>query len=354
MLGVPNTSPTITWRTPDGPIPVAIVVGPDGRDGVKETMYTDNGMEVAISFLVQWPQRLQFLYSLRGSCGYRNGQYWRYVPTSLPGDLGEDQPNADQEGIASYGWSRYTCYSVGECIPKKMVVNNPRDRPGFTPGWTNYEFAVVPTRWRVQTYDVAEAPYSPTEPGRDPSGFPYTTTRWRISGELFSPYTNCYQFENETTPVNEANIGIQRIKTELAITRHFMPFVDTVALDKIFGTVNRDPIQIGGDVNPSHSMLHLGYETQEYVNPSNGRIVYDITHRIMVNGGVLDGDGVIQESWNYFMNRSGKWDRLIQRDGGGTVYRSSQFRCVIWPEYIDCETGGPIGDGGDGGVDDGE
>jgi hypothetical protein len=339
MLGVKNTSPVISWPTPDGPVAVAIYLGDDGRDAVKETMFTDNGMEVAINFLVDWNNRLQFMYALRGSCGYRNGEYWRSVPSGLPGDIGELQPNSDREGSQFYDWSRYTCYSIGECIPKQVSVNNADDQPGLTAGWPRYNFAIVPTQWRVQTYEVCENPYSPSEPGRDPSGFPYTTTRWRISGELFSPYTNCYQFEHETTPVNEANIGIQRIKTELSITRHFMPFVDTVALDKIYGTINRDPIAIGSDVNPTESMLHLGYETEPYINPSNGKIVHDITHRIIVNGPVLDKDAVSQESWNYFMNRSGNWDKLIQRDGGRPVYKSSNFRCVIWPEYISCETG---------------
>lgn len=335
--------PILLYQPPgEAPIVATIYIGEDGRGGIKESMYTDRGMEVAIDFLVYWKDRIKVLYLLRGSCGYDGQNYWRRLPLRLPPRIGMDEiapldtPDA-LENNGAYDWTKYVCTSIGECRPVEPATEIGQDNGGRDPaGWPYYDKVIIPTKWSVPLYAVLEDPYPPSTIGLDPSGFPYTTTRWRTAGEIFSPYTNAYRFKNEATPANEANVGILRAKTELSITRHFMPFVDTLSLDGLIGKINMDPITISTDTNPPESILYLGYDAEPYINPSNGKIVYDVTHRMMVNGPVPDKDGVPQESWNYFMNRSGFWDVLVQRDGGGNVYTDDEFKCKIWPEYVDC------------------
>jgi hypothetical protein len=338
-MAAPDSSPSIDFSNGTSELSVSIVPGEDGRGGIRETMWGDRGMEVAIDFRVPWKKRLQFLYLLRGSCGYDGANYWRYPPIQLP--IIESDSIADlntKEEFSSYPWNRYYCSSVGECRPIGMRTSNKDGDPTGEPGWPYYDEVIVPTKWSVPLYRIGDDQIDPATPGSDPSGFPYTTTRWRVAGQIFSPYTNAYRFAGEATPANEANIGILRAKTELSITRHFMPIVDTVALDALIGKVNLDEIQIGSDVNPPQSMIYLGYEAEPYVNPSNGRLVYDVTHRLLVNGVVFDKDGDPQESWNYFMNRQGYWDKLVLKDNPGIgVYRMDQFRCKLWPEYVSCE-----------------
>lgn len=335
-----KSSPNIDFELDGGEhLYASIFVGEGGTGGVKETMWSDKGMEVSIDFLVSWKERLEFLYLLRGSCGYDGANYWRRLPIALPQIDSDSIARLNtKEDAQIYQWNRYFCSSIGECRPIRTFVTQDDMEPTGQPGWPYYNTVVIPTKWTVPLYRIGEDQIDPGTPGSDPSGFPYTTTRWRISGEIFSPYTNAYKFLDDETPANEANIGIQRVKTELLITRHFMPIVDTVSLDALYGKINSDPITIGTDVNPPESMMYLGYEPEPYINPSNGKIVYDITHRIVVNGEVRDKDGDVEESWNYFMNRKGYWDKLVLKDDAGIgVYREDEFACKIWPEYLKCK-----------------
>jgi hypothetical protein len=334
-------SPFYKFELPNGDtLYTKIHVGADSRaGGVRESPWTDRGMEVAIDFQVSWVDRIKLLYALRGSCGFNNGEYWRSLPKSLP-RLADDTIGDidDREDQNQYPWDRYFCSSIGPCRQIKTRVTDEDGDPTDVVGWPYYEEVVMPTVWTVPLYVVSDKAYDPKTVGKDPSGYPYTITRTHTSGEIFSPYTNAFKFTNEATPANEANIGILRAKTELSITRVFMPVLDTLTLDAMIGKINTDHIQFGSDVNPPESMLYLGYEYEPYVNPANGKIVYDVTHRLMVNGPVLDKDGNPQESWNYFMNRSGYWDKLVLKDDADRgVYDSTEFACKIWPEYVECK-----------------
>lgn len=331
-----ESSPPLEFAPEPGVMTASILFGEDARSAIKETMWTDRGMEVAIDFRVRWKDRIKFLYLLRGSCGYNGSDYWRSLPISLPNiDFDSTADLNTQEDEQTYQWVRYYCSSVGQCKPLKPRVTGDDQDPTGVDGWPFYEDVIVPTTWAVPLYYIGEAPVDPGYPGRDPSGMPYTTTRWRNTGEIFSPYTNAYRFSSEETPANEANIGILRLKKEFSITRHFMPFVDTRTLDPLYGKINLDPITIGTETYPAESMMYLGYEPEPYINPANGKVVYDITHKIIANGEVYDKNGDVQRSWNYYMNRQGYWDKLVLKDDAGVgVYRMEEFAPYIWPEYL--------------------
>lgn len=334
-------SPPITiLKTGDVDLTVAIYLGEDGRGGVKETMWTDRGMEVAIDFIVPWEKRIPFLYSLRGSCGYDGQNYWRKLPFALP-EIDADQLgpiSENKEPDAAYPWPRYYCSSIGELRTIQSRTDQ-GDEDGLTgvPGWPYAKEVIVPTRWTVPLYTVADDPYDPQTPGKDPSGFPYTVTKFHTSGQMFSPYTATYKFEHETTAANEANVGILRLRKEIIITRYFMPVLNDVDLDDLQSKINADPITIGKTTYPPESIMYMGYEPEPYINPANGRIVWDVAHRLLANGPVLDPDGNPVQSWNYFMNRSGAWDKLVGNKTGKPVYETANFGCKIWPEYVECD-----------------
>lgn len=316
---------------------VQIYYGERGERGIRETMYGDRGMEVSIDFLINWPDRIKFLYLLRGSCGYNGSEYWRQIPVRLPRIAADTLAGVNDYEDGPYEWDRYVCSSIGECTPIKVRTTSTELEVTGARGWPYYDKVIVPTKWTVPLYRVSGDRYDPATPGYDPSGYPYTTTQWRTTGSVFSPYTNAFRFTQEETPANEANVGIFRAKTELSITRHFMPFIDTAALDALIGKVNLDEITIGSDTNPPESMLYLGYESEGYINPANGKLVYDVSHKLMVVGPVEDKDGDKKESWNYFMNRKGYWDKLTLKDNPAKgVYGTEEFKCKIWPEYESC------------------
>lgn len=314
-------------------IPVAFYIG-DGTDPapIREAWIEGQGLVVQIDFLVRWSDRIRFLQILSGSSSYSAPSYSRTLPANLPQIIGDKSPGLPGQ-VDDYQWYRFICTSTGEFTPKKWRTDVDGSVTG-TPGWGYYEMVVIPTTWSVPTYIVDSAEFTPDFPGADVSGFPFTTTRMRSSGETYAPYATGYKFHSTGNQIDDAKVGLIRPKTEIAITRHQMPYVDMELYESLIGVVNNAPFKLGNKEFDEESILYMNYEIEQRPDVTTGGLTYDVTHHMVANGPVEDTEGNPNSSWNYFVNRSGKWDLVVSTDGGKPPYSTDNFRLAIWPEYV--------------------
>lgn len=331
-------NPSLGFRIND--VPCAIWVGEDGDQGGIRESWGDRGLELNIEFVVPYDQRIKFLQGLRGGASWDGEHLERQHPWSIPVNPNEFNPSlSGMEGVP-YGWIRYICVGTGESRPATWRTDDDGSKTGL-PGWGYYDSVIIPARFAVPSYVVGDEKLLPYLYGQELTGYPYTTTKIKASGEVFTCYTNTYKFDSTNDPVNEANVGFIRPRLEVSITRHYMPFVDTLGYDKLIGHVNRDPIVIGTQSYYTESLLYVGYEIESYGDASTGLLYCDITHQLLANGQVIDVEGNSQTSWNYFLNRKGVWDKLVlvtppatPPDGfQPTPYQQADFIKYIWPDY---------------------
>lgn len=315
-----------------GGVQTAFYLGDDEEAApIREAWAEDQGLILSIDFLVRWSDRLKFLQALSGSSSYSAPSYTRKTPVRLPQILGDSSPGLPGQPDA-YQWYRFTCTGTGELVPKKWRTDVDGSVTGLA-GWGYYEMVVVPTIWTVPSYIIDQSEFTPDFPGADISGFPYTTTRTKASGESYAPYATGYKFNSTGLQIDDAKVGLIRPKTEITITRHFMPYVDIETYESLIGAVNNAPIKFGNKEFDEDSILYLNYEIEPRPDVSTGGLTYDITHHLIANGPVEDASGNPNSSWNYFVDRKGTWDLVVSSEGGKPPYPSENFRLAIWPEY---------------------
>lgn len=329
---MPNPFPSPAFQI--GGVTAAIYTGENGDEGGIVEHWSDKGLEVTIDFIVAWEDRIRFLQGLRGAStwdGNSPGHVTRLYPFALPFNNNDFFPPLDNLENAPYGWGRYLCYGTSPFRPIKYRTDKQGDTTGMT-GWGYYDDVIIQAHFSSPSYFVFDQKI-PYTVGFDLSGYPYTTTITKTTGEVFAPYTNSFRFETVQTPVNEANVGIIRPKTELMITRHYMPMVDTSTYEKLIGKVNENPITIGTIEYSPEAILYLNYEVEPYGDVSTGMTYYDIKHQMIANGNVLDDAGHEISSWNYFLAPNGHWDKLVAVNGGQTPYQKADFIPALWPDY---------------------
>jgi hypothetical protein len=320
-------SPGITF----GDVNCAVYFGEDGQDGGIRETWTEHGLEVEISFIVGWGDRLKFYQALRGAAVWNGTGVVRRLPYHLPDLISDFSPDLEQLTGTAYRWHRYFCVGFGETRPLKAMTDQTANSLTGLPGWPIYAVVIVPTRWAVPTYYVSDAKVD-VQAGGDISGRPYTTTTIRVSGDVYSPNTGTYKFALSNEPTNEASVGIIQAKQEFSIVRHYMPVLDVESYNRLIGKVNESPIEFTNTTYEQDSWLYLGYEYESYGDISTGALVYDIKHQIVVKSAIEDAGGEVSSSWNYFLNRGGNWDKLVTTDSESPVYKLADFESVIWPE----------------------
>jgi hypothetical protein len=314
-------------------IDCAIYLGEDGQSGGIRESWTDRGLEVNIDFICAWKDRLRLIQGLRGGAtwdGTPGGKVTRQHPVSLPLVSTDECPEIPIWSGLGYFWNRFICVGTGEFEPVRWQTDKDGSVTGIQ-GWGFYDSVIIPTRWASQTYFTGNSIVNPYVMGYDLSGYPYTTTTTKTSGEVFSPNTSTFKFLNSGIPVNEASIGLIRAKTEIIITRHYLPGIDVASYDSLVGKINSDILTLG---NKPESLLYMTYDVEPYGDASTGTTFCDIKHHIVANGLVRDDNGKNQDSWNYYMNRKGNWDKLVDsKTGKISPYYTAAFKPVIWPDY---------------------
>lgn len=332
---MPNPAPSPSFTIND--VPCAIYLGENGNEqGIRE-VWTDKGLEFTVNFILPWNQRIKFIQGLRGAAtwdGAPGGAVLRTLPWRPPINPNEVCPPLGNLKDVTYRWDRYCCVGTGEWSYIKPRVDPDGSITGLA-GWLYYDYVIIPARFAVPPYFFDNILNNYYARGYDLSCMPYTSTKTRVSGEVFSPYTAAYEFQSTHTPINDTSVSLIRSKTEIEIVRYYMPAVDTQKLDSLVGWLNDDDIIIGNLAFPKESIMYLSYEVTEYYGDvSTGLLFCNIAHRMVGNGYVFDSTDQLNDSWNYFINQKGVWDKVVAVQGAKPPYNTTPFRPVIFPDYL--------------------
>ncbi len=321
-----RTSPSLNING----VNAAIFLGEHADQGGIIEQWTERGLEVTIEFIVAWRDRIRFIQALRGTSAVNEeGKIVRTDPWTLPVNPNDPLPPYSIYEDNPYYWELYQCVGTDQFRPLKVQVDQDGSVTG-TQGWVYYTSVIIPAHFAVPPYQVGEF-IGEYRIGLDLSGYPYTSTKGKASGEVFQCWNNSYKFKTSGQPGGE--VGFIRPKQEFTITRYLMPFLDTEKYDDLIGCVNEEQITIGTTIYDIESMLYMGYEPEWIGDPSTGLLFCNIHHSIMANGKTFTVDGDFNSSWNWALTKGGKWDQLVlSSDGTTNPYKKKAFKPVIWPE----------------------
>jgi hypothetical protein len=200
------------------------------------------------------------------------------------------------------------CLSLGRIVgsgrPRTLQV--PRgETPNIIPaGWVEYDHAIIPANFGVLPYGTGE----PGNPVTDPSGQPWTTTRFRFSGEVLTPPNNTFVYVGGAlagVPVSNSLVGITRPKLEISLTRHKVDAAfDMLALSNLIGRVNTATFTIGNYGFPEGYVLFGGFSANEQ-RDSLGNITYEFEYGLLCN---------FDASWNSVMAKDAEFHLLNTKE----------------------------------------
>ncbi len=308
-------------------VPVAIYVGNDGEQGGIIEQWSDRGLEVIVYFHCRWEDRMELVRGLRGTVAEVGGDVIRDIlPFTLPQN--PLQPMTK--------WNRWICTGTDNFMPKKFRTDQDGAFTGLA-GWGYYDSVVVPAHFMVTTYFT-----NPDESFLqvDPSGFPFTTTKIRTSGEVFSPPSQVYKFSKPDANgnfirVEDIGVGVTRVRAELDITRHYMPNVPLTNIQTAIGKLNDTAMRFAGFSYSRGAILCSGVQQSDpYGDAASGLIVQDYEYTLIANGQSNDPNAPqIPLDWNQYMRPdNGEWDTLIDQNGN-MPFRYDDLSHLIWPEY---------------------
>jgi hypothetical protein len=253
-----------------------------GQPGITER-WTEFGPETSVRFKCAWGERALLASALLGGVTINDdGTLDRVPPFNLP-----------------FAEQLY-CVNIGDVEPLQPYLD--------PSGWVAYVEAILPANFAALTWQAGANDPS----GRvDPSGLPYTTTKFRVSSEVFQPPSGAYYigpFGSTARPAPEALVGIVRPKVEIAMTRHWMPKVPLNDAMELIGGVNQEEITLGDRTFPRGCLLFAGMSSDPRNDPK-GFPVQDLEFSFIGNHSV---------EWNQFMSTDGSWQFLnTARDGSG-------------------------------------
>jgi hypothetical protein len=321
-----SDSPSPVFQIND--VDVAIYLGEGAEAGGIIEQWSDRGLEVLVYFHCRWSDRIELIRGLRGTVALVGNTVIRDIlPFHLPQDPLQPQTK----------WNRWICTGTDNFIPKKFRTDQDGEFTGLA-GWGYYDSVVVPAHFMVTTYFTDLG--SQFEDGQvDPSGFPFTTTKIRVSGEIFSPPSQVYKFKTADANgnfirVEDIGVGITRVRAELDVMRHYMPVVPLANLQVAMGKLNESPMKFADFNYPKGSILCSGVQQSDpYGDAASGLIVQDYEYTLIANGESNNPDDPPLD-WNLYMRPdNGLWDQLLDPNGR-TPFRYADLSHLIWPEYV--------------------
>jgi hypothetical protein len=256
----------------------------DDRPGIVRR-FTEYGPEITVFYKCAWGD-LQNLAA--GLLGYitvdSGGNVTRIPPYNLPFQ------------------QQLYCTSIGEEEP-------------FTPnldesGYMYYSQSIISATFSALTWQVS----SDDPSGRfDPSGLPYTTTKFRVSGETYQPAVGTYYYGPFTGSTGKllgqgGQVGFIRANVEIAMSRHWIPDIPLADAMSLYGCVNEDAITLANFTFPSGYLLFTGFNSEPRNDP-NGYPVQDLEYTFM---------GRSENEWNEVLTTDGTYQYMnTEKDGSG-------------------------------------
>lgn len=246
--------------------------------GVKEGGSVDSP-RASVKFKVAWVDRINFVNFV---CG---------TTTGGPGGVIRTKPAAYPPSPNMYATREFEIEPLG----KLMTVN----------GWVSYPFAVVTINFAVPDYGLDNGT-------GDPSGVPWTTTTFDVSGEFLTLPDSAYTFPGGT-PVG-APVG--RVIPQVGITfkRHWLPYLPVLEMLSLIGKVNNAAFSVGNFNCPTETLMFLGGPNTRQADTSTDpsqEVEYKFLYRPI--------------NWNQFMKPDGTGFAYLTDAGGNKVYQLGDF-----------------------------
>lgn len=259
-------------------VPCAIDLTGGEEAAVVESVPAGQGFQSKVMFHCYWGQRFDLIKALCGTATGTAGGITRTVPFQYP-----DNPNA-------------YCLSIESIAGTKF-----RKRDD---GFASYEFAHLAALFARPSWsfdaDVVD----------DPSGLPWTTTRIKLSGEIFSPPGGTYYWKYNMQPVPESAVGLVRSRQEISQTRHWLPYPPIDEVMAYIGTANSVEVTLGNHVYTVGTMLFVGANITEGLDCIGNRI-YEAEYSYLANDEV---------DWNSILARDGNYHLVNSKPDGSGVF----------------------------------
>ena len=281
---MPTLSPTLLI----GGVECCLSLGEDGAAPDFGESWGPSGPEADAVFSCAWADRYALARALMGSVTLVGGVVARTPPFTW-----YESPNLHCTSLGTIrGQGRARILQAAE---------------GLAPaGWIAWERALVPAHFTVPRWDTGVS----SEPPRDPSGLPYTSTRFQVSGEVFTPPNGTFYYQDggpAWVAVHDSLLGIPRPKVEISMTRHWLPWnFDLDTIMALIGGVNDDIVTFGNRDFPRGTILFGGFGATETVDAAGSRS-YDVECGLLAN---------YDTEWNELMGQDGDWHILNSRDDG--------------------------------------
>lgn len=199
-------------------VPYTVAQGDAAADAVTERWPRDSGPQATVRLRCNWAHRHQLMRDLLGVWGVDPPFEYPYSDNLVAIDIVDCRPVGGAAALAG--------------------------------GWPVYETAEVTVAFGVPTYDW---------PGQtnDPSGEPWITTTFDISGEMLSKPEGSYYWEDSDLPVNDGRIGQFLPSMGLSCKRHWAPSAPIGKWMAKVGTVNSGYVMLGQIFAPPETLLFL-------------------------------------------------------------------------------------------------
>jgi hypothetical protein len=252
----------------------------DDRPGIMRR-WTESGPEVEVRFLCEWGSGQQLAASLQG-----------YITQNDDGSLSRVPPYSLPFAPLLY------CTRIGEEEPFTPSVGSD--------GWMQYSGTIIPATFSALTWQIDDS----ASDGRvDPSGLAYTTTKFRVSYETYSPPAGAYYlgpFGTGAKRLSEGSIGIIRANVEINLVRHWITSIPLDETLNLAGCVNDEEITVANRTFPRGYLLFAGLETEPR-NDANGYPVQELNYSIL---------GRNDSEWNQILDDNAAFQYMNSSSAG--------------------------------------
>lgn len=328
-LNDPTSDFPKSWLLNINGVQCGVYLGPDGTSGGITQTVGEQGRTATVVFQCYWEDLNDLIAGLVGTVDYIGGTITRTEPFGFP------LTTADQANDGSKVFPNRTfCTSISSIVGTKWQT----DSEGSTvadpplPGWGRYIFALVTAEFTTPTYLVQDL-------NPNPSSFEfndivlqtYTTSKLRVSGEVFAPPTGSFQFSGGTysgSPLLDVGASQIRTRFEVSVTRMRMPLVPMQTAGPLLGSVNQDPLLIAGQNFPAETLLFNGINPEPRCDPYNGGIIWDVELQFLGNA-PSSSSGGDPLSWNYFLDPGGNWTKVETSNTHDPVFRLGDLNSLF-------------------------